>query len=355
MPREFGPSPEEMGVDVSKADSKNETKITAESGLDKTRKTVNSVMAEQKLNPEGRGSKVSIYGGKLVTESDGSVVYNMRGLVSTIDRIGDKILRAADDHTIKEPLKMAMRKPKAFAKRVFSSGKRFRTFDPQKMNDHFAKLGLSEYYEGHPDGIKIKNNDVLKKGYNLQDIYQMPELGIERVPAAGQAANYLRNLHDRADSGIGDTVVMDYTFMKKEGKEVSEPVLFLPNVIYDSEKKTAPVDQKATDLLEFLVSVGSEEYKASNDWDNVRKTLDTAVTNYHRDQDDNNLHNTLAIARSFIRRGRINMPGSHKSKIGETTTMHNAQHLQIAPEISAKTRELMLKSIDDFLKAHKVV
>src|SRR6266481_2201660 len=118
-----GFNPEKSGAEK---ETREEIKPESGSVFDKVRGAVNSVMAEQKLQPEGRASTVSIYGGRIKTEADGSVVYNMRGLVSGVDRIGDKVLRAADDHIIKEPFKMAMQKPKAFINAVFSTGKRSR-------------------------------------------------------------------------------------------------------------------------------------------------------------------------------------------------------------------------------------
>src|SRR5581483_5519162 len=157
-----------------------------ERALDKPRQWVNKVVAESKLHPEGRESTVGIYGGKIKDE-DGKAVYDMRGFISNVDRLGDERLRAMDDHIMKEPVKMALKHPKAFLRSISSRGKRFRTFDAQRIDEFYKKFGLDEYYAGHPHGIEIKRPEILSRGYNLQDVYKMPELGIDRFAAAGEA------------------------------------------------------------------------------------------------------------------------------------------------------------------------
>src|SRR3989338_861773 len=115
--------------------------------LDKPRQWVNSIMAESKLKPDGRESTVGIYGGK-IHEIEGKTVYDMTGFVSTVDRIGDGILRAGDDHIIKQPGKMLMRHPKALFKSIFVRGKRFRVKNSVKLDAFYKKFGLDEHYAG---------------------------------------------------------------------------------------------------------------------------------------------------------------------------------------------------------------
>lgn len=328
---------------------------------------LDNIVGKNRLQPEGRNSTVKFYGGEIKQE-DGKTIFDMRGLVSNFDRIGDVVVRAGDDHVIKNPVKMLIRHPKAALKAIMSTGKRFRVFDKEKFDGHYKKFGLDDYYAGHKNGIEIKKPEILTKGYNLQDVYKMPELGIDRFAAAGEAAKYLRQLHDKANAGLGDVVVSDFIFEKKEGNKVSEPVMFIPNVIYDSEKKTSVIDQKATDLMELITSAGIEEYKQSHNWDEAKRVVKMILENYHTEADDKlepgegKQHlSVTAVVRSFVKRGRLNLTGEKPkagtSKIGSrvktVASWHNAAHMQVPAEHSVGLREVLTETLEEFLEGRK--
>jgi hypothetical protein len=178
--------------------------------IDRIREKVNSKVAESKFPSKeawGYESMVGIYGGKLV-EEDGRLIFDTTGWWSRIDQRGDRLLRTVDEHHVKDPMKMAIRHPRAFFKTILgiADAKRYRG-TPEQTMENVRRFGLEEMYGPHPKGIEIKNPEAYKKSINLQDIYRQDLIGspalddIDRFQATAEVARYIRSLHDKAGGG----------------------------------------------------------------------------------------------------------------------------------------------------------
>src|SRR3989344_8059385 len=116
------------------------------SALEATRKGVNRIVAHE-LPKAGYESTMKVYGGHFAYDKEGRLVYDPRDIQSrAIDIPGDRILRAYDEHHVKEPGKLLRRHPKALLKSLpFKvDSKRYRgTMEDTQAN--IEKFGLQDY------------------------------------------------------------------------------------------------------------------------------------------------------------------------------------------------------------------
>lgn len=367
-PGEFGgPSPEEMGL------TKEAPKQADRDIVNKTRKGVNSLVMESVLPTEeaqGYKSTVGIYGGKIIPGENGGLVYDMRGLQSKADQHGDRVLRTFDEHLIKRPGHMLGRgmaesfrlhslKP---LKKFFSmstDAKRYRVTSGEKVMENVKRFGLEKYYKPHPNGIEINDAEAFTHSVALKDIYHQDEINspalnnIDRFQALGTASQYMSELHQRA-GGLAEGLTTQFLFEKNEGGKVSEPYLLIPTEIYNPEKSISEIDQKATDLLDLLVSAAAEELRRTEDWQNVNKALDTVLENYGDTK-------VIAMVKSFAKRGRLTLNGDTErleKKVSATHKIthpafaaHNTQRLGIkSSKDSSPIRNLVIEACEAYLK-----
>ena len=276
---------------------------------DKINKTVN----ESKLPTEGYESTVGVYGGKMKMEDDGKMVWNNKGIVSKIDKWGDAILRTYDEHTVKDLGELIKHYPKLFFKFLAPGTKRYRG-DNKEIFENIKRLGLDDVYGIHENGIEIKEQDVYRQGLPLQDLYREDIVnsdkvsGFDRFQALAESGKYLKEIHDE-HGGIGEVLPSDIIFKEHKDGKVSEPVLNIPDIVFNEEKNISEKEKKATDVLDFIMSVGVEEYRRSNNnLDNVRKAMKTVLENYN-DKD------VISLVKSYIKRGRLTLSGDRESKI----------------------------------------
>lgn len=230
--------------------------------LDWMRRAINRIVESRQIRNEelGYDSQVSVYGGKLHNDSEGKLVWDNRGFADRLDRWGDAILRAWDEHQVKDPVMLAEKHPRAFLHMLpFVSGpKRFRGNSEQIM-ENVRRLGLEDYYGPHDAGIEIKQPDMYRKGVNLQDIFHQDEIGseklggIDRYDAVEHAGEYLSNIHKK-HGAIGEVLANDFIFMKYADGKVESPILNLPDEIYNPDKTIGEKEKMATDLFDFLAS-----------------------------------------------------------------------------------------------------
>lgn len=267
---------------------------------------VQGIVNESRMPTEGFESTVGIYGGKLGTDPEGRMVYDIRGLISKADRFGDPKLRTYDEHLVRKPLKLLRRYPKWFFQFIHPGPKRYRGTQ-QQMLAHINELGLNEYYGPHPQGIEVKKPEVFRKGLVLQDILRQDLINldglkrIDRFQALATATQYVRAIHNQFGA-IGELLSSDIIFQTREGDMVKAPVLNIPDIVYNPNKQFGRTEQKATDMLDFLVSVGVEELRYSGNLNEVKKALEVIVENYG---DRQVIHATASLAK----RGRLTMHG----------------------------------------------
>ena len=221
-------------------------------------KKVQGVMNESRLPTEGYESTVGVYGGKMVLDKDGKMVWDRRGLVSKIDKAGDAVLRTFDEHTVKEPWELLKRHPKIAAEKFFAPGtKRYRGSN-EEVVENVERLGLSEYYGAHTDGIEVKKPEVFTKGIVLQDVYRSDLIEsdklekVDRFQALAKSAEYIRKVHVE-HGAVGEILVSDIIFQEDQDGKLSNPVLNLPDIVFNKDKITSGVDKKTTDVLDFFI------------------------------------------------------------------------------------------------------
>ncbi len=306
----------------------------------------NKVFSESTLPTEetlGYKSKVGFYGGKLRMVGQ-KMIYDMRGIVSRVDKWGDALLRTYDEHTIKEPLKMLRRHPKWFLK--FSKPfepKRYRG-TPSEIAQNAQRLGLSDYYVQDPHGIEIKKPELFTSSRNLYDIYEAEEIGsddlksINRFQALQEAAKYIRDIHNNYGA-IGELLVNDVLFQGRENNRVTDPVLNIPDIVYNTKKygheRLKSTELKATDLLDFLVSVGHVESKVSKDENNVKIALQKVLEAYGDTK-------VIEAVKSLAKRGRLTLAGNTQNL--PFTVIHNEARLDVKKDTSTLLRETIINA-----------
>lgn len=304
--------------------------------VDLGRRGIQKVVAESRMPTESYPSTMLLYGGKLVTDPEGRMVFDTRGIRSQIDRRGDKVLRTYDEHTVKNPLKLRRKHPELFKRFLFTPGaKRFRG-NTDEVTSNIERLGLSDYYGPHPWGIEIKKPEVFTRGIPFQDIFRADLVnsdrlnGIDRFQALTEVAKYLKSVHDRYGA-IGEGVPCRFIFQKQEGNLALDPVLFIPDIIFNPTKKFGREDLKATDVLEFLFSTTTEEFRRSKDVNLVRKAIKIAVDNYGDSK-------VIQVARSFLKRGRPKLEGIF--------SQHNRVHLGFDPKTAPALKQTLIESLE---------
>lgn len=294
----------------------------------------------------GYESMVGIFGGKLTRDSEDKLVYDTTGVVSKFDRFGDPRLREIDDHIGKKNRwQVLKRHPKWFWRHYFPihalktpETKRYRGKKEETMA-HIKQLGLEDYYGQHPNGIEIKKPEIYTSGVNLFDIWRSDQIHsplldkIDRFKALKQAAQYVRSVHDN-HGGIGELLANDIIFQDHaEDGTVSNPVLNLPDIVYNPRKNFGRHEQRATDMLDFMVGMSTEELRRSGDWDQVQKVLSTIKDGYGpEDPQDSVIKWTGLLAR----RGRLTLEEHSLSKI------HNFPRLGLTKGISARLRQTII-------------
>lgn len=326
------------------------------------RKWVNSKVEESKFPTKetlGYESTKGIYGGKLARDGEGRLVFDVRGFVSRIDQWGDRFLRAYDEHHARDPISMALHKPKAFLKLLpfVVDAKRYRG-TPEQIMPQIQKFGLDDMYGLHPWGIEIKQPEVFTHSIGLQDIFRADLINhptltdIDRFESLASTARYIGELHKR-DVCIAEGVVNSFLFARHEGNKVYEPYLMLPTEMYNPEKNISIIEQKTTDILDLFVTAAYEELRRSGSWESVDHAIDTILTAYGDRE-------TIAVTISFIKRGRVTLPNDIAALPFETTAsyramrpiaaLHNTQRLMVNAEYAADVRRHIQSRCEDFLK-----
>ncbi len=325
--------------------------------LDKLRSGVQNKVQESCLPTKealGYESTVGVYGGK-INYDETKMVFDMRGIVSKIDQVGDAILRTYDEHTVKDPLAMLRQHPRWFFKFLAPGTKRYRG-TPEEIAENIARLGLENEYGLHSWGIEVKDPNIYRASRPLQDIYRSDLIEgddleeVDRFAALAQSAGYIRDIHEN-HGAIGEILPSDIIFREKNGTNVSKPVLNIPDIIYNAKKQISEKDKKTTDLLDFVMSIGIEELRRSTDWNEARCAIRIILDSYG-DKD------IISLLKSFTKRGRLTMLGDAQSlglsKITKTlrplTAMHNKVRLNFDQDTTSNLRELIITECKSWLE-----
>lgn len=356
-------APEEIKAEFDPAEVAKEVTASDRGIVNKIRKWINSKVQESKLPTKeelGYESTMGVYGGKLVKDDEGKLVYDTRGFWSKIDQWGDRILRAFDEHHARKPGAMLWRRPGAFLKLLpfVVDSKRYRG-TPEQTMENVRRFGLEDYYGTHTWGIEVKQPDLFSRSIGLQDIFRQDQINhpaladIDRFEALGASADYMHTLHETA-GGIAEGNVYSFLFTEKKDGKVGKPIIMIPTEIYNPEKKISEVEKKATDLLDLAASSATEEYRRTKDWESVRKIFETIFEHY---QDKK----VIAMVESYVKRGRLTFPGDIEGLDFETSptyrasrkvfSAHNTQRLSVKnPEATPQIRAEIINACQRYLK-----
>jgi len=283
--------------------------------LNKVRDTINKTVNESRIPTEDYESTLGIYGGKIKIEEDGKMVWNNKGVVSKIDKWGDAILRTYDEHVVKDLGKLIKHHPKLLFQFLAPGPKRYRG-SKEEIFENIKRLGLEDTYGLHENGIEIKDQELYRKGLPMQDIFRSDLIdsdkvkGFDRFQALAESAKYLRKIHDE-HGGIGEAGMGDIIFKKHENGQVGEPILNMPDIVFNKEKNIGEKEKKATDMLDFIISIGAEEFRRSEgNLNSVKEAMKKVLENY-------NDEGVINLVKSYIKRGRLTLSGDR-----DTETVH---------------------------------
>lgn len=354
---------------------------------------------------QGYETSLGFYGGSVKKDDEGKVVFDMRaGLdkkVDTFDRFGDPRVRSIDEHTanaglflgraarvwknratgLLETVKLKNKSdakikseeawkenkakwedkpavqniaPRSLLKlsaEGFGKGYALRyRGTPQEIAQNAERLGLSEYYGAHPWGIEIKKPEIYSEGTSLYDILvaekegKLPLQEVDHTQAFAESAKYVRSIHDKYGA-IGELLTMDIQFQNREGSAVSNPVLGLPDIVWNSGTTMSETAQKATDIMDFLVNVSFWEHKTGATPEDIQTDLDTILTNYNDPQ-------VIRAVRSFVnperRSKKPTLPG--ESKLG---ILHNVARLGADKDFTTSVRQDVFGATEKYLENHR--
>ena len=314
------------------------------------------VMNESNLPNESYKSTVGVYGGKMVRDPEGKMVWDRRGIISKIDKAGDAVLRTYDEHVVKEPGKLLRMHPKIAAKKFFHPGtKRYRGSN-EEIQANIERLGLSDYYGPHQNGIEIKDSEVYTKGMALQDVYRSDLIksdelkATDRFQALAEASKYIREIHDQ-HGAVGEILVSDIIFQEDVDGRLGKPVLNLPDIVWNKKKATGEIDKKTTDMLDFLCSTFGEEMRRSQNPEDADKALDIIISNYGDPK-------VVSMVKSFIKRGRFPLQGDTEAvDLPNTTTklargafsQHNKARLGSKTSFEGDMKQRIMDACERFL------
>lgn len=189
--------------------------------IDQVRDAVNNRVENKNTIPNekyGYISAASAYGFRFLHGEDGKLVMNNDGWWNSIDRRGDRFLRSVDDNVMQDPGAVRDRFPGFFKEHKFGQPKRYRGTSAEVLAN-VERLGLTDYYGPHRQGIEVKKPEIFTEGINLHDIYRTdsPALQeIDRHQALRTAGDYLNHIHQQFGA-IGEVHTNDIIFQQKKG------------------------------------------------------------------------------------------------------------------------------------------
>lgn len=360
---------------------------------------------------QGYQTELSFYGGKIKQDPNGKYVYDSRGVINTIDKQGDRRLRSADEQIINTDLarehrrrfwrrklnkllerthikspseeqkrmnetweankpkwegkerrvnSVASKSPARLALEGFVLGKSMRhrhIGTAEEIRENVSRLGLEEYYGPHAWGIEFKKPEIFTQGVSLYDVVVAKKEGkepledVDQQQAFAEAGKYIRQVHDE-HGGIGELLIMDIQFQKKEGSKLSDPVLGLPDIVWDKDATLSETAKKATDVMDFLVNTAFWQRRAGMQPADITHVLNTFIKSYGDLK-------VIQAVRAFVNpdRGsrRLTMAGEtgHGGIARKLSEMHNAARLGVIPEETKNVRQEVFDVVNNYVQTHK--
>ncbi len=322
----------------------------------------------------------SVFGGFWHETRDHRLVWT-QNIISHADRWGDDFLRRFDEHTV--PLRRVLRRTydqvgslhHDIAPLLSPSAKRSRGTSEEIMENVRSlswmegqkRRELSEFYglyevNGEAKGIEGLQPDVIKGSITLEDIILgLPgEKMADRYQAYRLAADHIRNVHQTSGRGIGELLANDILFRRVEDGVVMDPLLNIPDIIYRQRKQRGPkvglsdqlignvpepvykpvptLDQQATDMLDFMMSIAVWESRRAERLGeahphpyNIKRVMEEIVAGYREADTTGEADRVIRLVRSFAVRGRLSLQGDEDI----IDTARNEMGQQAADKINA--------------------
>ncbi len=162
-------------------------------------------------------------------------------------------------------------------------------------------------------------------------------------------AKALRDFHaaNTEDCPFGDS---------GSGKVLVHGDACLPNFIFKGDKFSGYIDLGDVRIdvsdVDLSASVGSEEWRVSDDWGNIQKLLESILESY--EQSD-----VVALVESFVKRGRLTLPGEEEiderlSQLAQVLkkafAWHNTQRVKVGAKMTGQLRQAILDACKNRLK-----
>ncbi len=319
----------------------------------------------------GYESISALYGATARKDKSGQWYVDYTGPMPFIDRIADRyIVRSQEDHIIKDPLTLLAKKPEYFLHLLTTGPKRSRG-PIQEILANIERLGLNDRYKPYYDkngkliGIAFVNN-FIEEGRTLRNIYRAKLikgadelLSVDRLQAVEAATKYIKKIHDEK-GGIGELLCDDIIFTKLEDGYPTDPVLAIPDIIFNKKASLTEVEKKAIDLLDFIADVAEEESSVDNP--QVKDVINKIISTY----DDPHV---AWVIDTFLRRGRLTLAGDKYAtndkesipKLPYTVTtkqrpllaIHNQVRLRIKEDFALKLKKMIVDSCKNFYEERK--
>ncbi len=223
-----------------------------------------------------------------------------------------------------------------------------------EIYSNIRRLGLENQYGPHENGIEVKHPEIYKDGTSMLDIAlateegkpeKTPLVGIDLEDAFVKATKYVREIHERGP--IGELLLADIQFKTREGNKVSDPVLGVPDIVWNDYTVSSDRARKATDMLDFMANTAFILRKSGKTPGEIQKYLDTIVTTYN---DSDVMRSVRAFANPDRTSGkRLTLPGEKGEGLRFVSNWHNTARLGANKDHSIDVRNEVFQAADKFL------
>ncbi len=231
---------------------------------------VNSLARKENMPTKKYRSNVGIYGFSTVIAGS-RMSYFKTAMDKIMDKISDLLTTAGDSGgNIFEAL---------FKKPIRKKA------DEQALARNVRDFGLDKHFTVTPGGRVHEDIEDVKKGAFLDDVLRLrkrhPHLQkMDPDKALAIATKMVAEAHRKGNRGIGELLATDIVLQVDENGQVKGSRLALPDMVYSDD--ISVLEQKATDLSDFLYSVGSAGFQLGSARQ-AEKNIRTVIQNYPND------------------------------------------------------------------------
>jgi len=263
--------------------------LVIESESERKAAKINELVTQGKMPTIKYKSNVGLYGFK-VEPVEGGILYIKP--LDVVNKIEDR-LRVSGDRGGK-------------ITDFFRKGVRRRA-NLQEAKVNIQELGLQAYFTDFSSGI-VETTEDISKGFMLTDLLgNRDDRGFlakfDRWNAVKEASRMVAQVHSSSKRGIGELLTNNIVFGVTENK-MSNPRLTFPNITFSEDVEA--LEQQATDMLDFLFSVGSTRRSATGeiDFNLARMYIHAVFDGYGLGRDGRDVEMVKRAIRALSEQGR---------------------------------------------------